>query len=361
VDEIIVVDDGSTDHTDEIVRAYSRNYSQLKVINQQNAGVSAARNKGIVEAGSEWILLLDADDECSEGLLPAHVEKLKSATNRECTAMIYTAYQQIDAESQYVQHIFRGHPMTSGDGVCDLFLRNPIISPSGVLLSREKAIEVGLFRHDLKCDEDVELWIRLVEKYNIEYIDRTLSLIRRHDNNTTRSMSLSHQAERELLAHYGVSNIKRLFLSRTRPDIENAIDLCTVLMKLELYQDCIEILQQVQLQPNNDNYQRYLFLYSICHIQINNIDQAVSYTSELLQLNPDHGAALNNRGVLYAIKSDPVQALANLQAALKLYPNYLDAKHNVKLVGQGQDFDCGTAFKYTLRELRPVLMDYTGH
>ena len=58
--EIVVVNDGSTDHTEEIIKSY--NDARLKVITQKNSGVSTARNRGLLEASGEYIAFVDADD-----------------------------------------------------------------------------------------------------------------------------------------------------------------------------------------------------------------------------------------------------------------------------------------------------------
>ena len=73
-DEIIVVDDGSTDNTSEIARKYE---PSVKLIQQQNAGASVARNTGIEAATSEWIAFLDADDEWLPEKLKLQTEHLK--------------------------------------------------------------------------------------------------------------------------------------------------------------------------------------------------------------------------------------------------------------------------------------------
>ena len=70
--EVLVINDGSTDNTEQIVRSYQKKHNNIILINQQNRGVSAARNKGLEIASGEWITFLDADDE----IFPVAIERL---------------------------------------------------------------------------------------------------------------------------------------------------------------------------------------------------------------------------------------------------------------------------------------------
>lgn len=70
--EVLVINDGSTDNTEQIVRSYQKKYNNIILINQQNRGVSAARNRGLENASGEWITFLDADDE----IFPVAIERL---------------------------------------------------------------------------------------------------------------------------------------------------------------------------------------------------------------------------------------------------------------------------------------------
>src|SRR3989442_11796350 len=75
--ECIVVDDGSTDNTDAIVTAFAENDSRIKYIRQENQGLAAARNAGIVHSAGEYLQFLDADDLLESEKLERHVEFLE--------------------------------------------------------------------------------------------------------------------------------------------------------------------------------------------------------------------------------------------------------------------------------------------
>ena len=76
--EILLVNDGSTDSSSEICQEYVDNYSNIKLLHQDNQGVCAARNNGIVHATGEWIVLVDADDYLLDNGLKAAFEAVCS-------------------------------------------------------------------------------------------------------------------------------------------------------------------------------------------------------------------------------------------------------------------------------------------
>jgi glycosyltransferase involved in cell wall biosynthesis len=98
--EVIVVDDGSTDHTPDVLAAYG---DRIRAIRQTNQGVSAARNAGIAAARGDYIVCLDADDR----LLPDGLTRLKAAADANPqAAMVFGAYQTVDERG----HVRRASP-----------------------------------------------------------------------------------------------------------------------------------------------------------------------------------------------------------------------------------------------------------
>lgn len=89
--EVIVVDDGSTDNTLQIIRMYSKNDSRIKFFHQNNLGVSAARNFGIKQAKGDWLCFLDGDDSISEYTLEIYDKYLKKEND-----ICFIEYQDID-------------------------------------------------------------------------------------------------------------------------------------------------------------------------------------------------------------------------------------------------------------------------
>lgn len=355
VNEIIIIDDGSVDQTCKIVQKIQKDQPKIVLLTQKNAGASAARNRGIHEATGDWILFLDADDECSKELVKTYVTKIKEATEK--FSMIYTAYFQIDMNSHIISPKLSGKRLSDIEGFCDILIRNPIISPSGVIVNKELLLEMTGFNTTIKYDEDVDLWVRLLDSnHSIEYIDWPLSYIRRHSNNTTSSMSTSHNAEKLIMDQYGLDYIKEKLYKRGYTMEKNSLDFALFLIRYKHWKQCEELLENTRILEDSLHYISYCFLKSIIYIEDKRFDEALVEYEKILVSDVTHGAALNNSGVIYAMYGNKEQAITNMEQALLLFPGYLDVKHNMTLLNSETD---KSLFRFTLRELRPVLLSYS--
>ena len=164
-DEIVIVDDGSEDHTAELVR---RRFPQCRYVHQLNQGVSAARNCGIRAAKGDWIALLDSDD----AWLP---DKLQ----RQCRQLQDNPqYRLCHTDEIWIRHGVRVNPMQkhakSGGWIYQRCLPLCVISPSAVLLHRSLLDEAGLFDTALPACEDYDLSLRNCAREPVLYIDEPL-------------------------------------------------------------------------------------------------------------------------------------------------------------------------------------------
>lgn len=150
--EVVVVDDGSTDNTASIVRSF---WPRVRLIQQPNSGVSAARNAGIAATASEWIAFLDADDEWYPNKLAS---QLALANATPCAVLIAGTARYIDSRERLLH---TGRAAGAG-ALFPRLIRGNIIVTSSVLV-RRSALNVagGWFRQDLSLGEDWELWLRL--------------------------------------------------------------------------------------------------------------------------------------------------------------------------------------------------------
>lgn len=158
--EIIVVDDGSTDHTAKIIKTYE---NKVRYLYQNNSGPSAARNKGIKAAHCEWIAFLDADDTW----VPEKLEKQLSLLQREkslvwatCNYFLdYTNHQKILFDPDKLNDILKGREYI--DSCFTAIKSGSELYPSSMIIKRAIFDQVGLFQEKLWYSEDHDLWWRI--------------------------------------------------------------------------------------------------------------------------------------------------------------------------------------------------------
>lgn len=165
-DEIIIVDDGSTDSSASKLQFHYGD--QIKVIQQSNSGVSAARNHGIERSTGNWIALLDSDDAW-------HSEKLQKqrqtiASDNTCV-LCHT--NEIWIRNGVRVNQMKKHQKSGGD-IFKNCLPLCVISPSSVLIRRDVLDESGLFDTTLPACEDYDLWLRICSKYKTHYLPQQL-------------------------------------------------------------------------------------------------------------------------------------------------------------------------------------------
>lgn len=162
--EIIVVDDGSTDNTKAIVK----DFPEIIYIYQENRGVSVARNAGIQKAKNEWIAFLDSDDEWHSKKLQKQIDFHRKNPD---ILMSYTDEVWI-RNGQKVKIPKKYRKIGEDAFVENLSYCN--IAPSSVMLHKKLLDRVGLFDEDLEVCEDYDLWLRIASKEKIALIDEKL-------------------------------------------------------------------------------------------------------------------------------------------------------------------------------------------
>ena len=163
--KIIVVDDGSTDGTDEWLQLH---HPSIKLISQSNCGVSSARNLGIQHAQTDWISLLDSDDEWLEDKLEKQVNLLLKNPN-----ILFCHTDEIWIRNGVRVNQGKKHQKYGGM-IFENCLDMCRISPSSTLFHKTLLDDVGVFDEDLKICEDYDLWLRITVKYPVLYLDEPL-------------------------------------------------------------------------------------------------------------------------------------------------------------------------------------------
>lgn len=197
--EIIVIDDGSNDGTRQILKQLTVN-EKIRYHYQDNAGLSAARNAGIKLANGTYIALLDADDVWDPEKLSLQVKAFSDHRNSK---MIFTDFNTFNDQGLFVMNVcrskFRHDVAVTFEA---LYTRNNFILPSTVLIHKCVFADCGYFDETLRAVEDYDMWLRVVQKYDVRGMPQNLVNIRHHGTNMTRDLSRMIDSERMVIHKY---------------------------------------------------------------------------------------------------------------------------------------------------------------
>lgn len=200
--EIIIIDDGSTDNTRNIIEEYTNfNTKKIKYRFTNNAGVSAARNKGLKEAKGDYITFLDSDDTLLKESLN---KRLALLNNHPEVSLVFSDYnlrnnrdytiESVLAKRKFLDFFKNNISIKKGNEIIfnDNFYYNYLeftplpIWTGTVMIKRSVLEEIGLFREDLKICEDADYWLRIIKKLKVGFINETLSCYNHYQSNLTK-------------------------------------------------------------------------------------------------------------------------------------------------------------------------------
>jgi len=215
--ELLLIDDGSTDHTLEVMQLYADD-PRVRIFKTEKIGLPAVANLALKEARGQYLIRLDGDDVFDENILLVLSNYLD--LDRDC-ALVFSDYYLVDEGGAVLSHE-RRHKLTEVTHLKDM-------APNGACaLARVSVLrEIGGYREDLRAQDGFDLWARIRHTHKVSNINLPLFHYRRHGHNLTNKSShilaarrrIKQDATEQILDRYrpilGVIPCRRLYDFRT--------------------------------------------------------------------------------------------------------------------------------------------------
>ena len=188
--EIVIVNDGSTDGTEEIILDYIDQGISITYLKQENKGFGAARNKAIELAKGDWIAIIDHDDICMPNRLESQVNDI---INNPKAKLLFGNSIHMNSSGDFINYHFDGINPTNFDlreGIAaeNLLKHGCFIDSETVIFNKKMANSIGGFNETYKHILDYEFFLRVAESYSLYCNEEVLAKWRVHSNQATQNM-----------------------------------------------------------------------------------------------------------------------------------------------------------------------------
>ncbi len=173
--EFVIVNDGSSDSSRQIIATFASSDSRVRVLDKDNTGLADSLNQGVDFAQGDWIARIDADDICEPHRLAEQVAFVKAYPR---TVLLGSGLMEIDEEGR--AGLTYRYPEKHAELVLNLERRKPFFAHSSAFFRKESFHRVGCYRSRIKRAEDYDLWLRLSEVGEIACQGAALVRIRKH-------------------------------------------------------------------------------------------------------------------------------------------------------------------------------------
>lgn len=201
--EVIVVDDGSTDDTEAVVKGFG---AAVRYMRQANSGVAAARNRGLEAATSDWVMFLDADDVLEQNAL----ELLQEAASGSA-AVVYGDKTTISEGGEVLQRVTNRDCTGTRPAAARACFGGAAFEPGCAIVGRHLALQLGGFDQQYAPCEDRHFWVRcgaLTEFVHVPYpVMRYRIRANSHSKDRTRQVRASVKTRIDLLAWFAASRL----------------------------------------------------------------------------------------------------------------------------------------------------------
>ncbi len=340
--EVIVVNDGSTDHTEEIALAYPN----IKYIYQQNQGVAVARNTGLRQCTGDYIAWLDSDDL----YLPTKIQEQVSFIESNDADIAYNDVILIDEFDNEIKQLRCEYEELEPEDFISQLLFRQIMPCLPTLMYKRKCFENIAYKPQMKYAEDYWMIIQLAQKYKFVYMKKILYKYRRHSNNLTNNKQAQENMEIQVIEDLGIDRIRDIVNKSSLEGDKKNLLLGKIFIKIKNYEESKKALENISKYTKID-YLKNFYLGNVYYLETDYVT-AVKYYEKAISIEGNRAEAHNNLGAAMHCLGLFDEARICFSKALEIQSNYLDAKDNIKNTCKSGEV------KITVRELRKNLMLY---
>jgi len=319
--EIIVVDDGSTDATKELLTPF---LDKITYIYQERSGIAKARNRGLEESTGEMIAFVDADDITGKMRIELQVKKMLENTK---LGMVFCGCTYIDQNDGFLQGVGRFPEFNKNKFLGMMFESNRILSISTTLIKRKALNDVGYFDESLPVLEDYDLWLRIGRKFKVSYVDLPVTRIRVHPENHKNKWEDTEELKKHVLQKHDVREMASALARVYKREEGFRTSFGKLLFKMGNDIEAQKnLLKAIKLNPNN--FEAH-FLLGNHYFENKKTEKAVVSYNRCLNINPEHAECRNNLGVIFYYKGDIKNSKKEFELAKNLKSGFPDAEFNL--------------------------------
>lgn len=343
--EIIIIDDGSTDNTESIVKAYG---NKIKYFYKENGGEASARNHGLKVAKGEFIAFLDCDDLYRKDKISKQVKTLLE--NPKC-GFIYNDVDVINDYNDFLYTLKSEDEFVNREDMLAYVLYRQIIPATASIMIRQNCLDSSIYYTE-KYSNSVDYFfsIRLLMKTKGKYLKESLYLYRRHEGNLTNNHNKQKECEKNIVKELGINIINDIVEASTFDFNYKRLLLSKIYYKIDEVNRAYEILGNINKKKHDFEY---YFYKGVCEYSLGMYELAQESFRQFIHIQSSKAEGYNNLGCCFLQLGYIEKAKTEFRKANEINPEYMDASINLVNITSGVN-----QIKFTERMLRKVLTMY---